>query len=316
MKELLRIVFVLFISISAFGQSEENSGSEILNLLTEEHVVIPGTKLSIIAPEGFEIADNFTGLEKKDVAVIQVYDLVGGNFLKNAAIFSKKTFEDKGATVFDYQEITINGFAAKFIHMQGNPDVKGYSLVFGDTTFSAMIMALYPAEDTKTGLQIKEALFSSIYEKDKAIDPLEAAFFELDDSNTKFKYAQSAANMFIYSADGIKKLNYRNESMLIVMPIPTDSAMTPKKVSDQMIDALKGNGLTNIKVISTSEEKLNDYSAYQIQVEGEINGSASTVLVQTVTHGENTVVIEGFSKEKSAAVIEDFKALIATIKMK
>ncbi|WP_109301812.1 hypothetical protein [Aquimarina sp. AU474] len=316
MKQLLRIVFVLLASISAFSQTEQNTGSNIVNQHTEKHVVIPGTKLSIIPPEEFEVATNFTGLEKKDVSVIQIYDLVGGNFLKNASIFSKQTFEDKGAKVFDYQEITINGFAAKFIHMQGNPEVKGYSLVFGDTTFSAMIMALYPAEDTQTGLQIKKALFSSIYEKDKPIDPLEAAFFELDDSKTKFKYASSAANMFIYSADGIKKSNYKDESMLIVMPIPTDSEMTPKNVSDQMIDGLKGNGLTNVKVISTSEEKLNDYPAYQIQVEGVMNGYASTVLVQTVTHGENTVVIEGFSKEKSAAVIEDFKALIATIKMK
>ena len=315
MKYLL-IATLLLIVLPTAGQTSSKDNLIISNQKTAKHINIPGTKLFMIPPDDFSIATAFTGLEKGQNALIQVYDLVGGNFYSNADKFSKERFQQSGATVFDYQEMTINGFPAKYIHMQADPDKKAYSLVFGDESFSVMIMALYTQKDGRTEEQIKKSLLSATYQKDLPIDPFAAAAFELDDSNTKFKFAKSAANMFIYSVNGIDNPDTNRDSIMLVLPVPTDSSMTAKSISEQMVGSLKSNGLSDAKIISTSDDALNDYSAYQIKIEGVMNGNPSKLLVQTVTHGNNAVVFEGFLKEKSSAVIEDFEALIATLKMK
>lgn len=315
MKQLLILLCLCTISVG-FGQDERKDSSQIQNSKTSTHIHISGTKLSIIPPSGFKIATAFTGLEKGESALIQVYDLVGGNFYTNANKFTKERFEKSGVTVFDYQEMTINGYSGKYIHLQGNPDKKGISLVFGDETFTAMIMALYIDNSDNTAEQIKDALFSSVYEKDLPIDPFETAVFNLDDSNTKFKYAKSAANTFIYSINGSNELDANRDSIMVVLPFPADASMTAKSIAEQMIGSLRNNGLSEIKILSTSNNALNNYPAYQIKMEGKLNGSPSKLLVQTVTHGENAVVFKGFLKEKSNAVIEDFEALIKTLRMK
>lgn len=305
-KFLLLFIGGLIPSIASWSQSPADA----------KHTNIPGTKVSLIVPEEYDIATSFTGLERGDDVAIQVYDLAGGNYFTNAASFSKEKFETAGATVYSYEETKVNNFLAKFIHMQGDAMLESFGLVFGDSTFSVMIMALFPSDDEKTKEQIKATILSAVYEKDKVVDPFENVFFSIDDANTDLKFAKSAANLFVYTLNGDDKDSYQNEPFMIVLPLPADESMTPKDLCLQMILGLESKGLTGVKITDSSDDKVNDYPAYRLQAQGKMDGDESVIFIQTVIAGSKAVIMQGISRKQFQEAIEDFEALSSTIKIK
>src|SRR5574337_737724 len=188
-------ILLLLVALAFFGCEPAKNNptpNAIKNSKSEKHINIPGTRLFIIPPENFHTATNFTGLQKDASTAIQVYDLIGGNYYTNAATFNKESFEAKGAKVFEYKVLSVNGYPGKFIYMQGDNNTKECSLVFGDSTFSTMLMGLYPASDESTGEEIRQAFFSIVYDIKLKPDPWTGTFFTLDDSQTRFKFVRAA----------------------------------------------------------------------------------------------------------------------------
>src|SRR6185437_8399292 len=96
----------LLISFTACGQTTTNKiNSDIQNSKTSKHINIPGTRLYIIPPPGFIVSKTFLGLQKGENSMINIMDLIGGNFNTNTATFNKEEFEKKGAKVFDFKGI-------------------------------------------------------------------------------------------------------------------------------------------------------------------------------------------------------------------
>src|SRR5450755_4711587 len=124
---------------------------EIKNTRTSHHVNIPGTRLYLIPPENFKVASTFLGLQKDAKTNLMVLDMTPGNFYTNAANFSKTEFEKKAVKVLEYKEVAVDGFPAKYIHAQNGTGDEEYSLVFGDSTFSTMLMAIFAQGDKTAG---------------------------------------------------------------------------------------------------------------------------------------------------------------------
>lgn len=115
------------------------------------YMQIPGTRVLMKAPAGFEVISGFTGLRKGETSMIQVFDLNGGNFYTNAASFSKEEFEKKDMEVLSFTDVRVGGYPAKLAHMKGGDgEAKVYSMVFGDSTFSVMMMGMYAGDDLLT----------------------------------------------------------------------------------------------------------------------------------------------------------------------
>jgi hypothetical protein len=200
---LITSFLLAFSLVITYGQSASMTSVDNLEThKTEKHINIPGTRLFIVPPEDFSISDNFIGLIKENISAIQVMDLDGGNFYTNSANYTKQGFEKKGIKVLDFKELTINGYPCKYICMQGDTSAKVLGFVFGDTTFSVMVMATYPSKDEIVEKSLEIALQTIYYEKGLTIDPFISAYFKLDDSESIFKFFRSSANLFIYSIGG------------------------------------------------------------------------------------------------------------------
>lgn len=315
MRKLLYLF--LLVSLTACGQpSNDKIKSEIKNSKTSKHINIPGTRLYIIPPPNFKVATTFIGLQKGENSMLNIYDLVGGNFNTNAATFSKGEFERQGARVFDYKEIKVNGYPAKFIHMQGDASSKGYAIVFGDTTFSTMIMAAYPVTDENTGKEIVKSLNTIWYDKNKKIDPFETANFSLNDKESKFKFFQYNANLYIYTVGGLDNKDNRDEPFIIVSQLPKDNTMTSKSIADAMIAKAQQYGLTNPDVRNISTEKINGYDTYQAEVFGQMQGKSSVIYQCVTTKGDKAIVIQGIAKSDLETNVQDFKKIASTIQLK
>jgi hypothetical protein len=315
MQKLLYLFLLL--SLNAFGQTTTaNIHADIRNTKTGKHILIPGTRLYIIPPPDFKITTTFTGLKKGESSMFMMYDVVGGNIDSNAATFNQAEFEKQGAKVLDFKEIKVDGFSGRFIHLQGDPTTKAYAIVFGDTTFTTMIMTVYPVNDEKTGNDILKALNTVYYDKNKKIDPFATANFSFDENVSRFKFFRYNANLYIYSIDGKDNKDDKEAPVVFILQIPIDKTMTAKSVTDAMIAKIQQYGFTNPEIKSTSAEKINDYDAYQAEVYGQMNGENSLIYYCVLIKNDNAIVVQGIAKTEIEINRAEFKKMANAVQLK
>lgn len=311
----LFLILSLFLFISSCAQKADNKiKKEITNNKTSKHINIPGTRLYMIPPPGFTVAKTFIGLENGNLGMMNVYDLVGGNYNTNAATFSKEAFESKGLKVYDFQTITVNGFPCKYVSIQADATTTAHSLVFGDTTFSVMIMSSYVSANEEIGKQILGAINSIYYDKSKAIDPYETANFTLDESKSKFKFQNYTANLYIYTIDGKDNKGQADDPGILITQFPMDG--TPKQVAEAMVDKAGQYGLTEFKIRDAGELDINGQKGYAMEIHGLMKGKPSILYTCVVAKGDKGIIIQGIAPKDPEENLKEFKNLINTIQIK
>lgn len=309
MNSFITILCILFSFIS-YAQTPNNISNDILSVKTNKHVNIPGTRVFVIPPIGFTVSKTYPAIEKRDEVIVQSLDLIGGSFYTNAATFSKEKFEKKGIKVFEYKEFKINNFPAKMAFVQGEPAAKVYNLVFGDSTFSAMIMGVFATNDHTTGEQIKNAIQSVYYDKTFVINPFAAANFKLDDSKSIFKFAKYSASMYVYSIDGIKKDSYDKDPYLMVSTLSNQGAAL-QHTADDIASVLK-NGI----IKNNSTAKTNGYPSLKREICGKLNGKDAVLFQHLVSIGQHTIIMQGIADDNFEKYIVEFQKLSNTINKK
>jgi hypothetical protein len=315
MKKLL-ILILLFGMIACKQSKTDSINPNMQNTRTGKHINIPGTRLYMVPPPGFTAAKGFIGLQDGKNSMLNVMDIVGGDFNSNAATFSSSEFEKKGAKVYEYKELKVNGFPAKYIFMQGDANTNAYALVFGDTTFSTMIMASCPANDKVTNQEILKAINSIWYDKSIKIDPLATASFSLNDKDSKFRFSQYNANIYLYTIGGASTKEDKDAPAVIVTQFPNDNSMTLKSIADMMVGKLQEYGATNPEIKNVSVQLLNGADSYQMEVYTQMQGKNAMIYYCIVAKNEVAIIFEGVAKSDYENNLQEFKKLANTLIVK
>lgn len=205
--------------------------NNINTVKTSKHINIPGTRLYLIPPPGFQVQRDIAGtLLKGSDVMIQVLDLVEGNFYRNAARFNKFSFELQGFNVFDFRDIQVGAYPAKYIFMEADSVTAAHQLTFGDSTFSVLIIAKYPITDGQTGDDIITALNTIYFDKQMTINASELANFTLDDRISPFKLRLFQSGFFIYSINGSEPSGDPDAPRFLVIQYPASESITIKSV--------------------------------------------------------------------------------------
>lgn len=282
---------------------------------TSEHINIPGTKIFIIPPAGYTIAKSFVGLEKGYEAMIQFYDLVGGNFYTNSATFNPEEFKEKGLETTFYKKYMLNEYPAKYIVLKNNDD-KQMNLVFGDTTFSVLTLAFYKSGNTSAEQELQKAFNSIYYDKSMPVNPFANKPYTIDDSKSKFKFVKSAAGLLLFSLDGIDKESYKNEPMVIVMNVPHDYISSPEDICSMMLRNYTKNGFELTKKISGEEIKINGDKAFESVYHGTLQQEEKFIYQLAVTSGTYTVTLQATFSSDYDNNLAEIRNLSHTIKIK
>jgi len=227
---------LIFLALSAYGQTTKLFPSEIKSKKTNKHVNIPGTKLFIIPPKNFQFMPGEHHNSKMTSGAFQnnnkegIIISVSLEGQKQAEIdkgFFELTekMEAKAKRVFDRGETTVDGYAAKYLFAQIDSASKLIIMVFGDTTVLGSLFANYKADNKQTEDEIIKSILSINYDEKFIIDTLAIdryhntqmdslvkmffgedgefnmlamASFKLDDSNSKFKFAKGDITLFHY----------------------------------------------------------------------------------------------------------------------
>ncbi|MCX6316104.1 MAG: hypothetical protein NTW29_02350 [Bacteroidetes bacterium] len=275
-----------------------------------QYVNIPGTRAFLLKPAGFSLSSSMPAIEKGNSSMVQVMDLVGGNFYTNAATFTKKRFEEKGLKVIEYKEFTLNNFPAKMACIEKDAQTNMINMVFGDTSFSASVIGMYPAADKELKKQVTEAMQSLYYDKAFTIDPFAAAPFHLNQSASVFKFAKLAASIYMYSINGVDKKAYENEPYLMVISGPAEGTSMASMAAD-MADVVTGGTAGSVV-----ETPVNGLPSYKRVVRGTINGKPGILYQHLVMIGETIVIMQGVIPDKNETYIAEFEKLTMTVRKK
>ncbi len=308
-----KLLFTLLIS-STYLFSQLTNGN-IVNTKTPKHINIPGTRVYIIPSENYQMAESFVGLINGNRAAIQIMDLDGDNFYSNAKTFTTENFKKQGIEVNQFLEIKLNEYPAKYVSFEKN-NLKSFQLVFGDTTYSTLVMSQFNSLDKESEKDILKMISSIYYDKEKNVNPFDTAQFILDESKSKFKFSKSTSSVFMYSINGEKMENYGNNPFLVVSTFPRELNKSPKDVAVQLVGLLENKGLSNSKVKSINEKNINGKKACEFIIEGKMNEIKSTIYELVVVDTEKTIAIQGIIKSDFEKNISEMKKLTHTLQLK
>jgi hypothetical protein len=315
-KYLLCLIY-LFSHFCLFSQNTTNVLPEkISNQKTIKHISIPGTKIFLVPPSGFKAATAFTGLQNTD-ANINVFDFPGTSYFKTSPGICRDSFEHKGAIVFEFKELRFNGYPAKFMLLQGDNHQRSYSLVFGDSTFSVLLLGTFPEGNTETGSSIRSSLLTAVYDKFKKTDPMETAIFRTEGQKSAFRFAKNNSGFYIYSRGGVIKTDYGDEPYMILSEAPYDTSKTLKTMCEETVLMMQKHGLMNFTIEKSGSVTVNGCPAYEAEITGFVKGQKTWnyLLVVRLKKGK-TLLIQGISKKDPVPDLAEMRKLAFSIRSK
>jgi hypothetical protein len=311
-KSLISFLF-LFTVIISFGQKI------IDNKLSETHIAVKGTKISLIPPEDFTKATNFNGFEEEESSSsIMVLDLPG-SYAEISGSLTKANFAKQGVEAEKIEELIVNGLPALLITGQqlAYGEVFGkYILVFGTEKETIIINGAFPKEFEELGPEIKKAMLSIYYEREKILDPFENLDFSVDPKGTKLKFAGNVSGSLLFTVDAqIPTLSDDKTNLIVAKSI---SAINPDDKKAFAINRFKQTPLTVEKIEYTQEISIDDLPGYEILAEGKDNKTGEIQSIYQVILFTDTVyyMLLGTSNDKSETSIADIKKVIMSFRRK
>lgn len=311
-------VLLVSVLLAACGSSEQADTWQVLEKLTQaQRVSIPGTHCSIVPPKGFSGASAASELINSSGAVIKFVDYTPGNFYTNAATFSRETFEANGVSVYNYQELTINNYPAKYAVVLYDEQFNAYSLAFGDSTFCVTVTGILPAGNEQIETQFLKAFKSIRYDKKSVVDPAAVANFTLNDATLPYKLLLYSGGMYTYGPDSAKTSRPRSGNalrMVVVIPLPAGNE--DEDFSAYLKQRLEKNGFVSSGVPKESTTSINGYQTYQLEAQGTMRGVPALMHLVYLARGEKAVLLQGIANADFAASAEEFRRFAHAIRIK
>lgn len=140
------------------------------NVLTAQHVLVPGTHVRMVPPSGAAAASSFRGFEIQSRRIqIRIEERMGVSYQQAAAGLTPAALEANGITVQDTGNVTLNGTPALMVYgtvKTGDETSVGMIIfAFGNNSVSSLIYASYPSEDKGAVSLLRNALLSVIFQE-------------------------------------------------------------------------------------------------------------------------------------------------------
>jgi hypothetical protein len=316
MKLLLKFILSIIITGSSFAQTSENGNvKNLITSNTELHVNIPGTRLFMIPPKGFKISETFVGFQKGDEQYIQIFDLNGGSFSSNSRNVNRKAYEDKGLKVLEYSEFKLNEYSVKYVHLEGINNIASHQFIFGDSTFSVMIIGSYYIGEKEISENIIASNNSTYYDKSFTYDPIEIAEFSINTSNSSFKFCQFASNTFSFNLT-CEKSNNLLEPRILISQFPTIKEKTLDEYSTFFLNSLRENGFIYKNIESQENTIIHGIPGIQKIYNGYMNGEKVKIFIYSFFSKNYSICVLGIVHSDFEKYITEFKEISKTIKLK
>lgn len=137
------------------------------NVLTAQHVLVPGTHVRIVPPSGARAASSFRGFEIESRKIqIRIEERMGVSYQQTATGLTSAALETSGILMQDSSAVTLNGNPALMVFGKLSGDEMGVIVfAFGNNSLSSQIYATYPLTDKSAPSLLRNSLLSVIFQE-------------------------------------------------------------------------------------------------------------------------------------------------------
>ncbi|AMM50011.1 hypothetical protein TH61_00810 [Rufibacter sp. DG15C] len=310
LKEKVRLRFILpllLISVVSLGQKASS-------------IAVPGTKVSLIPPNGFIQAVNFSGFQNEEIgaSIIVIEFPVSTREILNS--FTPEVLAKQGMKFSKKEEIQHQNAPALLLYVTQEVYGKTYQkqvLVFGDSTKSVMVNGLYPIDYPSIGSEIHKSLLSSSLNKNQNENFEEAAKFRIDTKGTDFKVASFLAGGLTYTKDGkLPTSSPDDASIMIINSFGKNIIGDKKEYSIKKLKSLPEH--TTVHTDKISPVTIDGMEGYEI-ITDRIDKSSKKEIIYFVMLFEGTgeyYIIHASAIDNYKLNLDDFKKIAKTFKLK
>ncbi|MGX5688515.1 PsbP-related protein [Arcticibacter tournemirensis] len=179
---------------------------------------------------------------------------------------------------------------------------------------TASVNGIYPEESKTIEGKIKDALLSTVYDSAQNDDPLSAATFSIDVTNTDFKLIKYISGSLIYSTDG--KIPTDKPTLIVGHSIAKVAVDNQKEYAEKRLKKLPGGERLILKIIK--EITIDNLKGYEIIAGGKTKEDKTEIIYQVMLFdgkGDYYLIV-GTTREDTAQNIKTFKSIARIFKRK
>lgn len=263
-----------------------------------EFIEIPNSRVSFPV-SNFKTEPNLIGLIKGEKAVIQVMEVMDDTYENQAKNMDPKSLEQRGGVIIDERDLTVANYTAKYLSAK-SPDARKLTmLLFGDSTFCVMLSAVNNSVyDTETDKEIEYLLANVKFDRNKKIDPLFSAPFEII-GDSSFKHAGFSVGLHYFTKTGEFTKGEKVSPFVVINsgPMGDESELGP--LFEYTIQSLEQYGSKIETPIKVEKTTLNGYPAYQETFEMESDGVKDLFYLLVLYSNNVYVIFQGKAENKS-----------------
>lgn len=284
---------------------------------TNELIKVAGTKCSLIPPAGFVAATKFSGFQDTTIGASIMINELPAPYLSTVESLTADAFKAKGMTLVSKQSIHFNGSKAILISVTQPAYATTYikqMLIFGDGKVTISVNGIYPEESKTVEAKIKNTLLSTVYDSTQNDDPLSAATFSIDVTDTDFKLIKYMSGSLIYSTDG--KLPTDKATLIVGNSIGKVAVNNQKEYAEKRLKKLPGGERLILRIIK--EITIDNLKGYEIIAGGKTKEDKTEIIYQVMLFdgkGDYYIIV-GTTREDTAQNIKTFKSIARTFKRK
>lgn len=300
----------IFLTSQFFSVAQQ----QIVTAKTGEHVNVVGTQVWIDAPDGFDKAANFAGLQHTASGSSMMVTAIPAKYEAIADGFTAANLKTRGMTFIAKESFQINSKAAVLISSEQFSPAHGYnflkySLLLDYGKDSTLLINVNFPENKKADLQdnLRTSLLSVFIDKNIVLGEFSAVDFTIDYAGTKFKPQKSMSGTLLFEGPA--------KSMLIIAKSVRHLDNSDKKGAS--IAALKAISQIRFEnIISTKELQLDDAEAYQVLANITTKDRPAKAL-QTILFGQNYYYdFLLIMPEETPELLKDYDLILKSFKRK
>ena len=236
------------------------------------HTAIPGTRVSLATPAGFDPATRFPGLEQRKTSSTLMVTETRTPLEEFRAGLTDQAMRERGAMLLSTESLGIEGRPATIHHVRqelAGVSFRKWLLVFGDETHTVMVTASTPeplAEQLEPVLLA--ALRDTRWEPENELDLLAGLPFRVEETAT-LKFSNRVANLLSLTRDGRRNAVGADEPLLVVVVSESQAASAElegfgqaqlgsiaqiRGVTTSSSRAIQVGGLPGHEIVATAED--------------------------------------------------------------
>lgn len=302
-KSQILVVLMMFINIT-FCQ-------------TINHVIISGTKCSILPPKDFLVSTSFSGLQNIEKGASIMINELPTSYQYMSDNITADALKAKGMMLISKKIIEFNNSKATFFVVRQEENGVKYLkqlLIFGDETVTVMVNGIYPEKNKSIAEEIMNSILSVSYNVNQNDNPLATIGFEIDVSDTDFKFTKYFSGTILYTIDG--KIPTDKPVLMVGNSL---SKVTPKDYKQYSIERLKKmpNGENTI-LKSVNSITIDNIEGYEIVATNKNENLQEEIIYQVMLYTDNSdyYMIVGIASEDKDENLKLFKDIAKTFHVK